>query len=56
MFEKVLSADEGALGREICTPRVGQMFQRNAIKGVTDGKMGGKRFVEDSQAKMEIPD
>ncbi|KAI4144640.1 MAG: hypothetical protein LQ341_002605 [Variospora aurantia] len=42
VFEKVLSADEGAFGREICTPRVGQMFQRNAIKGVTDGKMGGK--------------
>ncbi|KAL8975431.1 MAG: hypothetical protein Q9197_000329 [Variospora fuerteventurae] len=56
VFEKVLSADEGAFGREICTPRAGQMFVRNAIKGVTDGKMGGKRFVEDSQAKMEIPD
>ncbi|KAL9020420.1 MAG: hypothetical protein Q9185_002295 [Variospora sp. 1 TL-2023] len=56
VFEKVLSADEGALGREICTPLAGHMFVRNAIKGATDARMAGKRFVEISQAKMEIPD
>lgn len=55
-FEKVLDAEEGALGREICTPQAGQMFVRNAIKGVTDAKLVGKRYVEVSQAKMEIPD
>ncbi|KAI4157143.1 MAG: hypothetical protein L6R39_000740 [Caloplaca ligustica] len=56
VFEKVLDAEEGALGREICTPRAGQMYVRNAIKGATDARLVGKRFVEVSQAKMEIPD
>ncbi|KAI4093194.1 MAG: hypothetical protein LQ344_003021 [Seirophora lacunosa] len=56
VFEKVLSADEGALGRAICTPQMGQMFVRNAIKGVTDARLVGKRFVEMHHAKMEIPD
>ncbi|KAL8836516.1 MAG: hypothetical protein Q9205_000226 [Flavoplaca limonia] len=55
-FEKVLNAKEGALGREICTPMAGQMFMRNAIKGATDMRLGGKRFVEVSQKKLEIPD
>ncbi|KAL8656857.1 MAG: hypothetical protein Q9226_002506 [Calogaya cf. arnoldii] len=55
-FEKVLNADEGALGREICTPSAGQMFVRNAIKGATDVRLAGKRFVEVSQKKLEIPD
>ncbi|KAL8994512.1 MAG: hypothetical protein Q9169_005541 [Polycauliona sp. 2 TL-2023] len=55
-FEKVLDAEEGALGRELCTPLAGQMFVRNAIKGATDVRLGGKRFVEVSQKKLEIPD
>ncbi|KAL8721263.1 MAG: hypothetical protein Q9225_002005 [Loekoesia sp. 1 TL-2023] len=55
-FEKVLNADEGALGRDICTPQAGQMYVRNAIKGATDMRLAGTRFVEVSQAKMEIPD
>ncbi|KAI4191505.1 MAG: hypothetical protein L6R41_000039 [Letrouitia leprolyta] len=55
-FEKVLSEDNGALGRDICTPEAGQMYLRNAIKGATDMRLVGKRFVEVSQAKMEIPD
>ncbi|KAL8942070.1 MAG: hypothetical protein Q9216_001882 [Gyalolechia sp. 2 TL-2023] len=55
-FEKVLSEDDGVLGREICTPEAGQMYVRNAIKGVTDMRLVGKRFVEVTQAKMEIAD
>ncbi|KAL8674348.1 MAG: hypothetical protein Q9168_001277 [Polycauliona sp. 1 TL-2023] len=55
-FEKVLDAEEGALGRELSTPMAGQMFVRNAIKGATDVRLGGKRFVEVSQKKLEIPD
>ncbi|KAI4245365.1 MAG: hypothetical protein L6R42_010201, partial [Xanthoria sp. 1 TBL-2021] len=55
-FEKVLNADEGALGREICTPTGGQMFVRNSIKGATDVRLAGKRFVEVSQKKLEVPD
>ncbi|KAL8854278.1 MAG: hypothetical protein Q9221_000992 [Calogaya cf. arnoldii] len=55
-FEKVLDSDEGALGREICTPSAGQMFVRNAIKGATDVRMAGEGFVEVSQKKLEIPD
>ncbi|KAL8816006.1 MAG: hypothetical protein Q9223_004916 [Gallowayella weberi] len=46
VFEEILGGEEGSLGREICTPKGGQMFVRNAIKGVTDAKLGGKRFVE----------
>ncbi|KAL9605164.1 MAG: hypothetical protein Q9219_000098 [cf. Caloplaca sp. 3 TL-2023] len=53
VFEKVLSADDGTIGREICTPQAGQMYVRNAIKGVTDGRLVGKRFVEVSQAGSE---
>ncbi|KAL8679822.1 MAG: hypothetical protein Q9186_003938 [Xanthomendoza sp. 1 TL-2023] len=56
VFEEVLVGEEGNLGREICTPMGGQMFVRNAIKGVTDGRLAGKRFVEVSPRKMEIPD
>ena len=56
VFEKVLNADEGALGRELCTPTGGQMFARNAIKGATDLKLAGKRFVEGSHKKLEILD
>ncbi|KAL8695426.1 MAG: hypothetical protein Q9218_000004 [Villophora microphyllina] len=55
-FEKVLNADEGALGRELCTPTGGQMYMRNAIKGATDTRLVGRRFVEISQAEMEIPE
>ncbi|KAL9582889.1 MAG: hypothetical protein Q9212_003034 [Teloschistes hypoglaucus] len=55
-FEEVLNADEGALGRELCTPTGGQMYVRNAIKGATDTRLVGKRFVEVSQAEMEVPD
>lgn len=55
-FDRVLSEDDGALGRDICTPAAGQMYLRNAIKGATDMRLVGKRFVEVSQAKMEIPD
>ncbi|KAL8924637.1 MAG: hypothetical protein Q9208_003952 [Pyrenodesmia sp. 3 TL-2023] len=55
VFEKVLGAEEGALGREICSPRAGHMYMRNAIKGVTDARLVGTRFVEVSQKGMEIP-
>ncbi|KAL8912446.1 MAG: hypothetical protein Q9171_002539 [Xanthocarpia ochracea] len=56
VFEKVLNTDEGALGRELCTPTGGQLFVRNAIKGATDVKLAGKRFVEGPHKKLEIPD
>lgn len=56
VFEEVLASEEGALGREICTPQAGQMFVRNAIKGATDARLVGKRFVEVSYKGMEIPD
>lgn len=56
VFEKVLNADEGAIGRDLCTPTGGQMYVRNAIKGATDARLAGKRFVEVSQAGLEVPD
>ncbi|KAL8738392.1 MAG: hypothetical protein Q9181_000814 [Wetmoreana brouardii] len=55
VFEKVLNAEEGAMGRDICTPLNGQMFVRNAIKGATDARLVGPRYVEVSQARMAIP-
>ncbi|KAL8868150.1 MAG: hypothetical protein Q9174_005180, partial [Haloplaca sp. 1 TL-2023] len=47
-FEKVLDSDEGALGREMCMPAAGQMYVRNAIKGVTDRR---KVLIEGAMGK-----
>lgn len=38
----------GALGREICTPKA-NMFWENAIPGLTDHHLGGKRFLQDTE-------
>ena len=41
---------EGGLGKELCVPRGGNFWCRNAIVGVTDEvRGGGKMFVEDSK-------
>ena len=55
-FEKVLDSDDGALGREMCLPTAGQMCVRNAIKGATDTRLVGKRFVEVTQTGLEVSD
>ena len=48
---------EGDLGKDLCEPRHGNYFFRNAIKGVTDGKTGGgKTWVENTEKGLVIPD
>lgn len=44
------------LAKELCVPSKGNFFFRNAVEGVTDMKIGGKRFVEDSALGLVIPD
>ncbi|KAI4246509.1 MAG: hypothetical protein L6R40_001872 [Gallowayella cf. fulva] len=56
VWEAVLDAEEGRLGREICAPTGGQMFVRNAVRGATDARLVGKRFVEVSQKGLEVPE
>lgn len=57
-WEQVLREERGStvLGRELCLPKGGNFFFRNAIQGVTDTANGGKRFVESSAPKLVIPD
>ena len=47
---------EGDVGRDICEPRAGNFFFRNAVKGVTDRKIGGgKTWVETTERGLTIP-
>lgn len=48
--------DSKVLGRDLCLPQGGNYFLRNAVQGVTDMTVGGKRFVEDSRPGLMIPD
>ena len=49
--------DEGDVGKDLCYPANGNYYFRNAIKGVTDRKLeGGKTFLENTSAGLEIPD
>ena len=49
--------DEGDVGKDLCYPAYGNSFFRNAVKGVTDRKLGGgKTFVENSERGLRIPD
>lgn len=47
---------EDALGRDIAAPRAGNFFWRNAVKGVTDQAVAGKKWVEDTQRGLAIPE
>lgn len=58
-WEQVLREEESdpkVKGNELCLPRGGRYFFRNAIQGVTDAEVGGKRFVEASAPGLMIPD
>ena len=47
---------EGDLGKDLCEPRHGSYFFRNAIKGVTDGRTGGgKTWVENTEKGLVMP-
>ncbi|MCJ1465394.1 hypothetical protein MMC07_004012 [Pseudocyphellaria aurata] len=49
--------DSKVRGRDLCLPKGGNFFFRNAIHGVTDMKVGGaKRWVENSSSGLVIPD
>ena len=49
--------DEGDVGKDLCYPACGNSFFRNAIKGVTDRKLGGgKTFLENTSTGLRIPD
>ena len=48
--------DAKVLGRELCVPEGGNFFFRNAVEGVTDMRLGGRRLVEDSAEGLIIPD
>ena len=56
----MLREEEGegkvGLGRDLCVPKGGNFFFKNAVRGVTDGGLGGKRFVEDTAAGFVIPE
>lgn len=61
MWEQVLRKEERdskLLDKELCLPKGGNFFFRNAIQGVTDTAKGGKRFVEteSSAPSLVIPD
>ena len=47
---------ENDLGRDIAAPRAGNFFWRNAVKGVTDQTVAGKKWVEDTQRGLAIPE
>lgn len=58
-WEEVLTEEEEkaeVLGKDICLPVEGNFFFRNAVNGVTDRKLGGKRYVEGSQQAWVIPE
>lgn len=46
--------EEGDVGRDIAAPRAGNFFWRNAVKGVTDQAVAGKKWVEDTQRGLTI--
>lgn len=48
--------EEGTVpGKDLCVPRGGNFFFRNAVEGVTDMNVGGKWFVEDTAKGLVIP-
>ena len=58
-WEQVLKEEERdskVLGRDLCLPEGGNFFFRNAIPGVTNTKVGGKRVAENSNPAWVIPD
>lgn len=58
-WEQVLveeERDSKVLGRDLCSPKGGSFFFRNAVRGVTDMGVTGKRFVESSTPALVIPD
>ena len=57
-WEKTLEEEkEGPVGTMLCVPANGNFYFRNAIKSVTDVAIGGgKRFVENTAAEMQMPD
>lgn len=58
-WEQVLREEERdskVLGRDLCLPKGGNFFFRNAVLGVTDTKVGGERVVENSHPAWVIPD
>lgn len=56
MLEEEEERDSKVQGRDLCLPKRGNFFFRNAIHGVTDMKVGGKRWVENSAPGLVIPD
>ena len=54
-WQEVLE-EEGDVGRDIAAPRGGNFFWRNAVKGVTDQAVAGKKWVEDTQRGLKISD
>ena len=56
VWDKVLQ-EEGDIGKDLSYPAHGNYFFRNAIKGVTDKKMGGgNTWVENTERGLKIPD
>lgn len=58
MWEEVLRKEEDdqqVPGKDLCTPIQGNFFFRNAIRGVSDVAVAGKRFVEGSTPEWVIP-
>ena len=56
VWDEVLQS-EGDVGKDICYPAHGNYFFRNAIKGVTDRKLGGgKTWVENTERGLQLPD
>lgn len=47
---------DGGLAGDLCVPRGGSFYFRNAVQGVTDWRMGGKRFLEGSAPGLVVPD
>lgn len=54
-WHKVLE-EEDDLGQDIAAPRAGNFFWRNTVKGVTDQAVAGKKWVEDTQKGLGIPE
>lgn len=54
-WEEVLSK-EGDVGKDLCFPAHGNSYFRNAVKGITDKPPGGKRWIENSEVGLAIPE
>lgn len=44
-----------SLGKDLCMPKGGNFFFRNAVDGVTDHNLGGEWYVEDTAKGLVIP-